>query len=73
MIYQDKNKKEIKDGDGILFTHEDSVEPKGYSRYLTNVKLCFWSQNEKKYIPLSEIDEKSVIVEGEVINLRTER
>ena len=49
------------------------VEPTGYSRYLTNVKLCFWSQNEKKYIPLSEIDEKSVIVEGEVINLRTEK
>jgi len=71
MIYQDKNKTEIKDNDGVLFTHEDSVETTGYSRYVTNVKLCFWSENEKRYIPFSEIDEESVIAEGEVINLKT--
>ena len=73
MIYLDKNKQEIKDNDGGLLTHEDSVEPTGYSRYVTNVKLCFWSENEKRYIPFSEIAEESVIVEGEVVNLRTEK
>jgi len=73
MIYLDKNKQEIKDSDGILLTHEDSVETTGYFRYVTNVKLCFWSENEKRYIPFSEIDEESVIAEGEVINLRTEK
>ena len=73
MIYLDKNKQEIKDSDGILLTHKDSVETTGYSRYVTNVKLCFWSENEKRYIPFSEIDEESVIAEGEVINLRTEK
>ena len=73
MIHLDKNKQEIKDSDGLLLTHEDSVEPTGYSRYVTNVKLCFWSENEKRYIPFSEIDEESVIAEGEVINLRTEK
>ena len=73
MIYLDKNKQEIKDNDGVLFTHEDPVEITGYSRYVTSVKLCFWSENEKRYIPFSEIDEESVIAEGEVINLRTEK
>ena len=74
MIYLDKNKQEIKDSDGILLTHEDSVEPTGYSRYVTNVKLCFWCENEKRYIPFSEIYEQSATQEEcEVINLRTEK
>ena len=73
MTYKDKNKKEIKDDNVVLFTHEDSVEPTGYYSYATNIKLCFWSENEKRYIPFSEINEKTVIEDCEVINLRTEK
>ena len=72
MIYLDKNKQEIKDSDVILFILEDSSQPTGYSCDASNVKLCFWSEDREKYVAFSEVDEKSVIEHGEVINLRTE-
>ena len=72
MIYKDQNKKEIKDNDVLLFTHEDSVEPTGFCSYATNVKLCFWSENEKRYIPHSEINKETLIEDCQVINLKTE-
>ena len=72
MIYKDQNKNEIKDDDILLFTHEDSVEPTGFYNYATNVKLCFWSKNEKRYIPFSEINKETLIEDCQVINLKTE-
>ena len=72
MIYKDQNKKEIKDNDVLLFTHEDSVEPTGFYSYATNVKLCFWSENKKRYIPLAEIKKETLIKYCQVINLKTE-
>lgn len=67
MEYLDKNKKEITDGDTILFVHEDNVEPGGFNKRVSNVKLCFWSGIEKRYIPFSEAYEEGNINDGEVI------
>lgn len=73
MIYRDKNNKEIKDDEVILFTHEDKIEPTGFNKYAVNVKLCFWSENEKRYIPFSENYDETFIKDCERINLKTNK
>jgi len=65
--YIDKYKKEIKDGDILLFSHEDSVQPSGFSKYITNVELCFWSDIEERYIPFSEIYDEELLEEAEIV------
>ncbi len=67
MKYHDQNKKQIIDGDTILFVNEDKVEPNGFSKTVSNVKLCFWSDIEKRYIPFSELYEIELI-DAEVIH-----
>jgi len=54
MEFKDQSERVIKDGDALLFSVEDSLEPSGYGRFVTDVKLCCWCANEKRYIPLSE-------------------
>jgi len=70
MTFHDKNGKYIKDDDLILFTHEDSVEPSGESKYASLVKLCFWSDIEKRYIPFSEVYDSAPVKSGEIINFQ---
>lgn len=67
MEIKDKNGIEIKDNNILLLTYEDSVEPTGYNKVATNVKLCYWSDIEERYIPLSELNQEGIIVEGEII------
>lgn len=67
MDFIDQNNTLINDGDALLFSHEDKLEPSGYSRYITNVRLCFWSENEKRYIPLIEQYKDGVVDESEVV------
>ncbi len=54
MNFTDNSKQVIKDGDALLFSMEDSQEPSGYGRFVTNVKLCHWCNVQKRYIPLQE-------------------
>lgn len=66
--------KPIQDGDVLLFTHEDSVEPTGQNKYITNVALCFYSDIEKRYIPFSEGNRefeagKMMIEDAEVVKI----
>lgn len=68
MKYHDKNNKEIKNEDVILFSLEDEMEPTGYNKFATDVKLCFWSENEKRYIPFKENFTHTHIPEVERIN-----
>lgn len=54
MTYTDNHNAEIKDGDALLFALEDSVEPTGFYKFVTPVQLCFYSEIEKRFIPLKE-------------------
>lgn len=67
MKYFDLNKKEIQNDDTVLFSHEDSQEPSGFNRRVSNVKLCFWSEIERRYIPFSEVYSNPNIKDVEVI------
>lgn len=67
MEYQDKFKQVVKDGSTILFSLEDSVEPSGFNKVVSSVKLCFWSNIEKRYIPFSENYNGSNLDDLEVI------
>lgn len=73
MIYRDKNNIEIKDGENILFSLEDIVEPSGYNKYATNVELCFWSEIEKRYIPFSEQYNQTFIKDCEKIKVECKK
>ena len=51
MIYLDKNKQEIKDGDGILFTHEDSSRTNRVLEIPNKCKVMFLEPKRKKIHP----------------------
>lgn len=67
MIWRDKENNEIKDGNALLFTLEDKVEKTGFNKFVTDVQLCFWSENEKRYIPFSEQYDHNFIKESEIV------
>lgn len=67
MIYEDKNNISIKDDDIIVFSHPDSQEPTLFNKRATNVKLCFWSKNEQRYIPFSDVFDQH-IEEAEIVH-----
>ena len=73
MRYTEKNNLEVKDGDTLLFTLKDEVEPTGFNKYALDVKLCYWSENEKRYIPFQERYDHAHIKEAEKITLRTKQ
>lgn len=73
MKYHDTNNNEIKDGDALLFALEDIVEKTGFNKFVTDVKLCFWSENEKRYIPFSEQYDQTFIRDSEIIKNRTKQ
>lgn len=67
MDFKDTKNSLITDGDLLLFTHADTQEKGGYSRHVTNVKLCFWSANENRYIPFSELSDNEQIDYSEIV------
>lgn len=67
MIYRDKNNNEIKDGDAILVSLQDSQEKTGYNKFVTDVELCFWSKIENRYIPFSEVYDHNYIEVAEIV------
>ena len=67
MKYHDTNNNEIKDGDALLFSLEDNIEKTGFNKFVTDVQLCFWSKNEKRYIPFSEQYDRNYIKESEIV------
>lgn len=70
MKYLDKNKQQIESGDALLFELEDKMEPTGSHKYVTPVELCFWSNNEQRFIPLRENYENGIIEEAEKIEIQ---
>lgn len=65
MTYRDRNNQDIKDGDAVIFTHEDSVDPKGIKKRVTDVRMCFWSAIEGRYIPFKEVYDHTFIKDAE--------
>ncbi|AUS06461.1 hypothetical protein [Pseudotamlana carrageenivorans] len=65
MTFRDKNNRDIKDGDAVIFTHEDSVEPTGFNKRVTEERLCFWSAIEGRYIPFKEVYDFPLIKDAE--------
>ena len=68
MKYIDKKGKVIKDGQLIVFRLPDQVQPKGYYMVASNVKLCFWSKNENRYVPFSDNYSQKLIKDAEIVD-----
>lgn len=68
MIYKDKYNREIKDGDTLLSQFKDEVEPSGFNKVVSKVRLCFWSKIEQRYIPFLETEKEEIITNTEIIN-----
>lgn len=64
MNWKDKYDRDIKDGQTLLGTYEDSVEPSGFMKCVNKVRLCFWCDNENRFIPFKE-----QYVNGKIDNL----
>lgn len=54
MKYKDKHGTEIRTGHTVLASHQDTQEPSGFSKVVSDVQLCFYSKNEKRYVPFKD-------------------
>lgn len=67
-MFIDKDNTVIKENDVILFEIEDKVEKTGgINRFVTDVKLCYYSLETKRYEPLNDIADSKNKVDCRII------